>query len=312
MYGTNGKEYSIQQFQQVYINDCTKHPSYQEFIKQLKLLDTRLARDLWNLLIQGVIKQTDLNQEAQNPVAVNEQFWNKYCQNEEYRRICQNIYQNLEDNKKQDYVRTVVKNSNEYYMEFADELAEYLVVESGKQLALWSGGRDLSDIAYNQYQKCPLEQTVLGHFLDKQPIVNEWKCEAPLWNIISRTFVKKYAEKAENKHAHVFMRTIENQSVLLRQEIPMLEGKVTIHWHCFVNNGKSLAEVGYVHQNNQFIPKLINIGEFENGYDKKDVAFQLLIQQLSHSSEKYNIRAIKQVFNVEYPEYKYPYGVNLK
>lgn len=190
-------------------------------------------------------------------------------------------------------------------------MAESLNVLSKTELALWSGGRDLSDTAFEKYQKCPLERTALGSFLDTHPIVNDWECEAPLWNVISRTFVKKYAEKAENKNAHVFFRTIEKQSVLLRQEIPMLEGKVTIHWHCFVNNGNSLAEVGYEHQNKQLIPKLINVGEFKNGYKKED-AFDLLIQQLSHSSKKYNIRAIKQIFDIEYPEYKDPYGVDSK
>lgn len=39
----------------------------------------------------------------------------------------------------------MVRNSNEYYLQFADKLAESLNVFSETELALWSGGRDLSD-----------------------------------------------------------------------------------------------------------------------------------------------------------------------
>ena len=85
------------------------------------------------------------------------------------------------------FLRGVVRSTNPEFEQFANQLRALLIIPGGRELALWSGGIDLSIFSYEK-SRCPLEQTVLGKLLNTMPITTLWNLEAPLWNITSRTF----------------------------------------------------------------------------------------------------------------------------
>ncbi|WP_028042045.1 hypothetical protein [Candidatus Stoquefichus massiliensis] len=261
----------------------------------------------WKLLIDGIVKQKVINQDANALIdaPTDISIFDTYsCGDTDYAQICKNVY--LEIKKTEDklmFFKSVVKASNPDYVNFADKLKTYLSTGSN-ELSLWSGGYDLS-LFSSRFGKCPLEQTQLGKLLDTLPLTTEWKLEAPLWNIVSRTFVKSY----QGRNFHVYIRTIDSESVLLRQEIPMIKraGKIA-HWHIFYKNGTQFSKVGYRRMDDgTLVPTAINEDQLLNGYDE-ETAFKLLKQILLTSHYKTNKQAYDQVIGKEFPEYRAPFA----
>lgn len=290
---------------------ATEHPQYPMFKTQL--MTWGLADDIiqknWKLLVDGIVMQNELNRIATLMREIGDVDFHRYCAYDaDYETICINIFRTIP--KVQDklaFYQSVIKSSNEFYLKFADNLKRYLLT-NGKELALWSGGYDLSSLS-NKFGKCPLEQTKLGELLDKLPLTTNWQLEAPLWNIISRTFVRVY----EGKNVHAYMRTVDKESVLLRQEIPMLErlGKI-IHWHILFNNGTYLSEIGRrkvtIDGQEYDAPDPVEAGAFKSGWGTSQKAFEMLAEQLKVAQSKTNSRAIDQVLYKEFPKYRIPFG----
>lgn len=315
----------------IFVN-TRSHPTFLAFESQF--FDIEDHEKAWELLVEGIHLQQEINITANEALKgdiwnIGDKFWTQYCHDKGYRNICIQIYKDFIDEKslvesasyKEDisldqplirFLRNVIKSNNPKYLEFASIMKESLTVDPNKDLALWSGGVELSDVSFEYYKKCPLEKTKLGGFLNTSILVSNWDLEAPLWNIISRTFVNEFVKEATSTHkrsAHVFIRTIERQSVLLRQELPMLElnQNINIIWHPLINTGtrqgiKDIAEIGKD-------GGLINPDHKNRGYQKKD-AFNLLIEKL-RNSEPYDINKIahKHIFDIEFKELKAPFAV---
>lgn len=106
---------------------------------------------------------------------------------------------------------------NRHFADVADAMKNELRILAGQNLALWSGGYDVSEYARKNKRCTTLESTVLGGAFDALELYSDWKCIGPLWNTISRKFVEQgYG------FVHVFQRVNAPDSVLYRQEIPML------------------------------------------------------------------------------------------
>lgn len=104
------------------------------------------------------------------------------------------------------------------FEKFAQEAADKGLLSTGsKQLALWSGGFDMSIIA-QEMGYCTLEATVIGKILNEIPITSLWDVEKHLWNTISQKFVEGYTQNV----AHIYFQTVDDASVLNRQELPQL------------------------------------------------------------------------------------------
>lgn len=116
---------------------------------------------------------------------------------------------------------------NEHYMLLAAYLTKELDVRENTTLALWTGGYHISKHAQGQGHTT-LENTIAGGVLqtlneqgdDKRTsaLTSEWAFQAPLWNAISRVFVQNVTNIV-----HVYMGTWDDNSVLMRAEIPTLE-----------------------------------------------------------------------------------------
>jgi hypothetical protein len=134
------------------------------------------------------------------------------------------------------------REDNPHFDAFADLLQPYLDLPDAN-LALWSGGFAVSDYARLRKNCTTLESTALGGVLDRLELYRDWKCIGPLWNTISKRFV-------EQGHgvARVFLRVHAPDSVLYRQEVPMLgiNARITcLRWHALYGEGEwmSLREI---------------------------------------------------------------------
>lgn len=285
------------------------HPQYDVFKTTLSSWGMSETDILvyWKLLIDGVVEQKNLNRIAEQITLsmISESGLNDYsCGDSDYAQICKNIFHKISKAEDQlTFYKSVMKASNPHYVNFANSLKDYLSTGS-KELSLWSGGYDLSPFS-SKLGKCPLEETKLGKLLDTLPLTTEWKLEAPLWNIVSRTFVKSY----RGTDFHVYIRTIDTESVLLRQEIPMIKKMgIRDHWHIFYKNGSEFAKVGYTrNRDGSMAPHAINIDQLPSGYDE-ETAFELLIQVLHNAQYTTNKHAYDQVILKEFPEYRAPFA----
>lgn len=290
------------------IKTVEDHPQYGVFKRTLSCWGISEADILasWKWLIDGIVEQKIINQNVEGITVapVNDSAFDAYsCGDNEYAKMCKNVYKQIgKEEGKLTFFKNVVKASNHKYVSFANKLKDNLSTGS-KELALWSGGYDLS-LFSSQSEKCPLEQTKLGRLLDTLPLTTEWKLEAPLWNVISRTFVMSYT----GKDFHVYIRTIDTESVLLRQEIPMIKNK-NDHWHIFYNNGTQFSKIGYIiNKDGSLSPKAINIDQLPNGYNR-ETAFELLRQMLHSSQYKTNKQSYDQVIGKEFPQYRAPFAL---
>lgn len=241
--------------------DITSHPTYASFQRFINSYEISDALTPWLMLINGLRLQIKLNEKANQYIEVIHNDFSKlsnsgafekllddyvadkamhdlYIENFMYLRsraivlaskdikMYERAIKNLES-----FLKGVIRSSNNHYHSFASTLENLLKVQESRELALWSGGIDLSDFSF-QAGCCPLEETALGNFLNTNPITSLWELEAPLWNIISRTFVLNY----QGRVAHVYFRLIDDTSVLMRQEVPMLiKNKIGIAWHPVIN-----------------------------------------------------------------------------
>lgn len=162
---------------------------------------------------------------------------------------------------------------------FAKEAAcKNLLDTKGEELALWSGGFDMSIIAQN-LGHCTLEKTILGRLLDTTEITSLWNLEAKLWNAISKEFVDSY----HGTVAHIYFRTVDEASVLLRQEVPALEGKIPkvhIFWHPIYRNGLKSGGVCTQYSEVGILNNAINIDSKNRGFECKEKACEALQEKL--------------------------------
>lgn len=297
--------------------DPLSHPSYETFLEVMKKerKTAAEAEALWKLLIDGFRHQRELNKDAQKEAEIIKdaaQFnalLMKYKIPEPLKSIYQENYiyfsekiakasssdkQKRANENYMSFLRGVVRSTNPEFEQFANQLRALLIIPGGRELALWSGGIDLSIFSYEK-SRCPLEQTVLGKLLNTMPITTLWNLEAPLWNIISRTFVSQYGRLP----VHVYFRVLDNASVLLRQELPLMQKinpSVAIHWHPVFNYPIGMAEVG-VHGE--------AITESGRGIDDMKAAAELLIAKLGAASYKANREAFERA-NSDYFDPKRP------
>lgn len=180
-----------------------------------------------------------------------------------------------------------------------ENLLETFAVDTGamgllstgrEQLALWTGGFDMSRIA-QLLGYCTLEKTIMGKALDTIAITSLWSCECKVWNVLSRKFVEGYKQNT----AHIYFRIMDETSVLERQEIPQLQaqGCNRIFWHPVYYNG-SQAE-GLLNQFSEvgLHGDAINISERNVGFSNQEAAGKALQEKIRNCSYKYNEKSFK-------------------
>ncbi len=141
---------------------------------------------------------------------------------------------------------------NSHFDEVAQAMEKELQVLPARKLALWSGGYDVSEYARKKKGCTTLESTILGGVYDGLELYSDWKCIGPLWNTISRKFVEQ-----GQGFVHVFLRVHAPDSVLYRQEVPMLSRNMAtaglpeelkvrgLFWHALFGDGawQNLKEI---------------------------------------------------------------------
>ncbi|WP_049566765.1 hypothetical protein [Streptomyces sp. SBT349] len=120
--------------------------------------------------------------------------------------------------------------SNSWYQELVKLIGDYLEIDT-PTLALWSGGRELSDYARAKGHT-PLEATPFGGVIDALTLTSDWMLKTPMWNVLSKAFV----DRARGP-VHIFLRSYNPDSVLIAQEVPQLRVVMALHpavrlvWH---------------------------------------------------------------------------------
>ncbi|MFE6067403.1 hypothetical protein [Streptomyces sp. NPDC056525] len=155
--------------------------------------------DAWQLILSGIAEQGQLNDEAMA----------KYAGRQEQR----------------DH-----RASNSWYQELVQLIGEYLKIDT-PTLALWSGGRQVSDYALAKGHT-PLESTPFGGVVDKLTLTPDWMLKTPMWNVLSKAFVNH-----ARGPVHIFLRAFNPDSVLISQEVPQLRVVMALNpavrliWH---------------------------------------------------------------------------------
>lgn len=195
---------------------ASEHPYYQNFKTEYAKFysgDESHIEAIWNELIEGYRVQPDnvrLSSSAKN--------------NKEYLDII---------------------NNNPHFIQAVKMIKgdKGLMVPQDKELALWSGGYELSVIA-RKIGFCTLEGTFFGNLLDNLKVTWEWEREEALWNILSKSFVEEYAIE---KQVHVYFRNVDEMCVLFEQELSTLmkDDERVIVMHPIYNLGTQTKEVGY-------------------------------------------------------------------
>ncbi|MEU9073848.1 hypothetical protein [Kitasatospora sp. NPDC048538] len=153
----------------------------------------------WQLVLGGIAEQGQLNDEAMA----------KFTERQEQR----------------DY-----RASNSWYQELVRVVGDYLEIDT-PTLALWSGGREVSDYARAKGHT-PLESTPFGGVVDKLSLTPDWLLKTPMWNVLSKAFVSR-----ARGPVHIFLRAYDPESVLIAQEVPQLRlvmalnPAVRLIWH---------------------------------------------------------------------------------
>ncbi len=219
----NAKEKDFTQEQRTIISEIMEgsreayeHPSYSEFVKKymdFSHKDETHIRNVWDALIEGYRIQFDRAQLA------------------------------MDMDTNEEYLATI--NDNRHFKNAVAMIQRDagLAVPEEKELALWSGGYELS-LQIRNLGMCPLEETPFGNLLDTLKVTWEWKREGGLWNILSAAFVGGYER---GRRAHIYFRIVDEMSVLYVQELPMLmrDADRIIVMHPIYQQGTQAAEVGY-------------------------------------------------------------------
>ena len=135
--------------------------------------------DLWDLLATGIVAQRPLNQEE----------------------------------------RQNRKTGNPHFRQFARNVANSQLLNASNKLALWSGGRIISDYATNLGYKC-LEATAIGGLLDLIKIYRNDQSLWSLWDYLAAEFCEQL--RASGGEVHAFVRTFDNKASLFETEYPSL------------------------------------------------------------------------------------------
>ncbi|HEU4732615.1 MAG TPA: hypothetical protein VFT22_32190, partial [Kofleriaceae bacterium] len=138
--------------------------------------------------------------------------------------VIQGVHKQVEINK----AGLKGKVPNDYYQQLADKMADLLRPGDRVMPSLWSGGYDVSVYAQNRGFRT-LEATQAGRLFDQLKLFKDFSTLGPLWNEISTKFVDAFAGDT-----HVFVRTMDKNSVLFRQELVALmklDGITSIKWH---------------------------------------------------------------------------------
>jgi hypothetical protein len=135
---------------------------------------------------------------------------------------------------------------NEHFLEVASRMEQHLRPASFKNMALWSGGYDLSLYARSRGYET-LETTRFGRVVDCCKLCSDWKAVSPLWNALSRTYVRWIVAQEFKKDVHVFIRCDDPGSVLQREEIPAIvdimwvlmdeQRPIRLRWHVVWGDG---------------------------------------------------------------------------
>lgn len=151
-----------------------------------------------------------------------------------------------------DYLTII--NNNTIFIDWVNDICnicrDALTVEAGKQLALWTGGYDVSKLAQS-LGFCTLETTLLGGIMNTLRVTADWNQEEALWNILSKKFVQIYQGVV-----HIYFRNVDELCVLFQQEIPMLKIKtppIGVVWHPLVNTHTADEQVAGGYKDNEFI-----------------------------------------------------------
>ncbi|GHF86569.1 hypothetical protein GCM10018790_75100 [Kitasatospora xanthocidica] len=120
--------------------------------------------------------------------------------------------------------------SNTWYQELVKVVGDHLEIDT-PTLALWSGGREVSDYARAKGHT-PLEATAFGGVVDRLTLTTDWLLKTPMWNVLSKAFVSR-----AHGPVHIFLRAYDPDSVLIAQEVPQLrvvmalDPAVELRWH---------------------------------------------------------------------------------
>jgi hypothetical protein len=139
------------------------------------------------------------------------------------------------------------RDTNPHYEQLASLLEPELAIKPGTSLALWAGGFGVSIYAQQKERSyargkrhTTLESTTFGKVLNALELHVDWGLQGPLWNAISRAFVKN-----PSCDVHIYLRTYDPNSVLIREEVPglrrleaMMKGKLRMHWHALYTDEK--------------------------------------------------------------------------
>ncbi|WP_189956889.1 hypothetical protein [Streptomyces alanosinicus] len=153
----------------------------------------------WQLVLGGIAEQGQLNDEAMA----------KFTERQEQR----------------DH-----RASNSWYQELVKVVGDYLEIDT-PTLALWSGGREVSDYSRTKGHT-PLEATPFGGVVDKLTLTSDWLLKTPMWNVLSKAFVSR-----ARGPVHIFLRAYNPDSVLIAQEVPQLRVVMALNpavklvWH---------------------------------------------------------------------------------
>ena len=179
-----------------------------------------------------------------------------------------------------------IRNNNPYFLQVADIMRPYLTVQNN--LALWSGGIDLSDYAFSRGYT-PLEQTFFGRIVNQIEFHRQWNLQAPLWNILSSVFAS-----SQSMTVHVFLRTYEADAVLFRREIPQikqLNPYVNIRWHAIYTTDGADNRAFMEIDNNY------NLLQTWDGFDNEHACIQALLQYLTVFYNENTDRGLETILN---------------
>lgn len=179
------------------------------------------------------------------------------------------------------------RETNPHYEQLARMLEPELAVKPGTSLALWAGGIAVSEYAQQKQESyarskrhTTLESTTFGKVMMALEFHQDWGLQGPLWNAISRAFVKN-----PGLDVHIYLRTYDPESVLIREEVPglrkleaMMTGKLRLHWHALYTDEKN--QTSEITRDLRLVPE----AEFPN----RDLCAAALVNFLRYRNENPN------------------------
>lgn len=228
--------------------DPTGHGEWDTFCKDMAAAGfaDEVTDAAWQLVLGGIAEQGQINDEAKV----------KYPAGQEQRTY---------------------RASNSWYQELVLLIGEGLQIGTDT-LALWSGGRQVSDYARAKGHT-PLESTAFGGVVDKLSLTGDWMLKTPMWNVLSKAFVNQ-----ARGPVHIYLRSFNPNSVLIAQEVPQLRVVMALHpevrlvWHPVSTAADgTLTEVA---KNLEPVP--------EASYATRDECVQVLVDHLRLTADPDN------------------------